>query len=340
LGLRRADGSIQPRKPVPDAPVVCVVIPVYNGAASIGRAIASALAQTFRPSEIIVVDDGSTDATQAALYPFGKHIKVIKQANMGPAVARNVAIDVARGEFIAFLDADDVWLPEKLQLLVAALRLDESAVLAFSDAIPVDENGYELAPALLPRAFAHAPSIGEMLGQWWPIYPSAVLIRRATVLACGGFDAGFRRPGYEDPLLWLLARKRGGFTYVDAPLLRYRHMPELQRMIKYAPGLPIFADRVRSHFGATGEVLIANLLAAHLSVLNHEGLIAMAAGEMRRARTAFRTALRLDRCHTRTLSRLARAHLPFVLASALSSPRRRKRWAIPPPGTTAISVEG
>ncbi len=118
----------------------------------------------------------------------------------------------------------------------------------------------------------------EMLTRWWPIFPSAVLIRRATVIACGSFDAGFRRPGYEDPLLWLLARESGAFVYVDRPLVLYRYLPEFERMTKYAPGLTIFADRVHRHFGGAGEALMADLRGAHLSVLSHQGLVAMALG--------------------------------------------------------------
>jgi glycosyltransferase involved in cell wall biosynthesis len=320
-----------------DAPSVSVVIPVFNGAYSIARAIASVLAQDFTDFEIVVVNDGSTDATCDALRPFAGQIRRIDQANEGPAVARNAGIAAARGEYIAFLDADDAWLPAKLELLVAALRDDSSAVLAFSDVVPIDANDRRVAASPLLRALAHAPSMDEMLARWWPIYPSAVIVKRATVLACGGFDRGFRRPGYEDPLLWLLARQRGSFVYVDRPLVLYHYLPEFERMAKYAPGLAIFADRVRHHFGAAGDVLMVDLLGAHLNVLSHEGLVAMALGDMRRARRAFRTVLRCYPGHPRTLSRLLRTYLPAAFAAALSSPRRRRRWAAH--GTIALRVE-
>ena len=325
--------------PPSDAPSVSVVMPVFNGATSITRAIASVLAQDFTDFEIIVVNDGSTDGTRDALHPFGEQIRLLEQGNAGPAVARNAGIAAARGEYIAFLDADDAWLPAKLSLLVEALRSDRCAVLAFSDVVPIDAHDRQVAQAPVPRALAYAPSMDEMLTRWWPIYPSAVLVKRATVIAFGGFDRGFRRPGYEDPLLWLLARQHGSFVYVDRPLVLYRYLPEFERMAKYAPGLAIFADRVRCHFGAAGDVLIADLRGAHLNVLSHEGLVAMALGDMRRARRAFRTVLRCYPGHARSLSRLLRAHLPIVLANALSSPRRRKRWAARGPRTIALDVE-
>src|SRR5437899_1892369 len=171
--------------PGSEAPFVSVVIPVFNGAASISRAITSVLAQDFADFEIVVVNDGSTDTTRHALRPFAARIRLIDQTNAGPAVARNAGIAAARGKYIAFLDADDAWLPAKLGLLVAALQRDSSAVLAFSDVVPIDANGRQVAPSLLPAPLTHAPSLDEMLPRWWPIYPSAVVIKRATVLACG-----------------------------------------------------------------------------------------------------------------------------------------------------------
>src|SRR4051812_47467284 len=100
---------------------VSVIIPVYNGAAFITRAIDSALQQSHRPSEIIVVNDGSTDATLDVLAPYGGRIVLISIANGGVSNARNVGIAASTGELLAFLDADDSWHPNKLQMQVAAL---------------------------------------------------------------------------------------------------------------------------------------------------------------------------------------------------------------------------
>src|SRR5713226_4429936 len=154
--------------PRSDAPAVTVVIPVYNGANSIARAIASVIAQDFSDFEIVVVDDGSTDATLEVIRPFARQIRLLEQGNAGPAVARNTGIAAARGEYIAFLDADDAWMPAKLGLLVAVLRRDPSAVLAFSDVVPIDPDDRQVASALIPRLLAHAPSMEEMLTRWWP----------------------------------------------------------------------------------------------------------------------------------------------------------------------------
>jgi glycosyltransferase involved in cell wall biosynthesis len=101
---------------------VSVVIPVYNGAQTIRRAIDSALGQSWKEREVIVVDDGSTDGTFALLEGYGNRIRAIHQSNCGVALARNAAIEQAKGDYVAFLDADDEWLPEKLEIQVGVLR--------------------------------------------------------------------------------------------------------------------------------------------------------------------------------------------------------------------------
>lgn len=101
--------------------LVSVVIPTYNRATTISRAIQSVLDQTYRDLEVIVVDDGSTDSTQEILRGFDGRIKVIRQANAGPSSARNCGIKAARGDIVAFLDSDDVWLPSKLERQVEML---------------------------------------------------------------------------------------------------------------------------------------------------------------------------------------------------------------------------
>ena len=103
------------------APVSCIV-PVFNGERFLGEALESILAQTASPAEILVVDDGSTDATPAVAARFEGRIRYVSQSNAGPAAARNHGLRISTGEFIAFLDADDVWLPQKLALQLARFR--------------------------------------------------------------------------------------------------------------------------------------------------------------------------------------------------------------------------
>lgn len=106
-------------------PTVSVVIPVYNRAHCIAEAVESVLGQTFRECEVLVVDDGSTDATPEVLARYGDRIRYLRQENAGPAAARNRGIRESRGEFVAFLDSDDLWRPEKLELQVREFRGDD-----------------------------------------------------------------------------------------------------------------------------------------------------------------------------------------------------------------------
>src|ERR1044072_1794023 len=100
-------------------PLVSVIIPTYNSARFLAESIQSVLGQSFRDFELIVIDDGSTDNTEAVVAAFPEALRYVKKANGGPAAARNFGIREARGDFIAFLDADDFWMSDKLALQVA-----------------------------------------------------------------------------------------------------------------------------------------------------------------------------------------------------------------------------
>jgi glycosyltransferase involved in cell wall biosynthesis len=108
-------------------PSISCIVPVYNSEAYLAQALDSILAQTLPVSQIIIVDDGSTDATPTVAAAYGHHIRYIRQENQGPAGARNTGLQVASGDFLAFLDADDIWHPEKLERQMSALEADPEA---------------------------------------------------------------------------------------------------------------------------------------------------------------------------------------------------------------------
>src|ERR1700687_3488371 len=201
---------------------VAVVIPVYNGAATIAEAIDGALAQTYPGLEVIVVNDGSTDATADVLRRYAGRVRVIDRPNGGIAAARNTGAAAATGEYLAFLDCDDIWMPAMIERAVAALDADPACVLAYTNCAVVDSDGRDLRSALIGAGVDHAPTLDEMLSRLWPIMPSAVVMRRTTFDACGGFSEEFRSYGFEDVIFWLRARELGPLHYVPERLVKWR----------------------------------------------------------------------------------------------------------------------
>jgi glycosyltransferase involved in cell wall biosynthesis len=203
-------------EPAP-APTVSVVIPAYNVAWCVRKAIDSVLAQDWRDLEIIVVDDGSTDDTATVLAGYGDAIRVVAQPNGGMSNARNAGIRAARGEFIAFLDADDWWLPTKLSRQVRLMR-DQPEVGFCSCAARVEHMDGSLAnlwgcpgpqASMLAYLFQGGASV--------PGSCSAVLARRELVIAAGAFDESLR--GAEDPDLWIRLAAITNYACLDEPLV-------------------------------------------------------------------------------------------------------------------------
>lgn len=198
------------------APTVSVVIPAYNVAWCVRKAVDSVLAQDWRDFEVVVVNDGSTDDTAAVLATYGHAIRVVDQPNGGMSNARNAGIRAARGEFIAFLDADDWWLPAKLGRQVALMR--ERPQLGFcSCAARVEGPDGDLLNLwrcpqrqgpLLPYLFQGGTSV--------PGSCSAVLAKRDLVIAAGAFDETLR--GAEDPDLWIRLAAITDYACIDEPL--------------------------------------------------------------------------------------------------------------------------
>jgi glycosyltransferase involved in cell wall biosynthesis len=170
---------------------VSVIIPTYNDEGTIAAAVESALAQRFDGGfEVIVVNDGSNDGTQTELLKFGDRIRLIDQANAGVAAARNAGIAAAAGEYIALLDGDDRFTEDKLSKTVAVLDRNPGCVAVFSNIVQVDSAGREVSRYVTPE-FAHPPTMDEMLERPWPYLPSALVIRRETLMAVGGFPHDF-----------------------------------------------------------------------------------------------------------------------------------------------------
>jgi O-antigen/teichoic acid export membrane protein/glycosyltransferase involved in cell wall biosynthesis len=200
-------------------PAVSVVIATHNYGRYLRAALDSALGQTFRDTEIIIVDDGSTDDTAAVVRPYGRNARVAYHQldRRGQPRAKNFGIQMSRAPLVAFLDADDIWLPEKLERQVLLLDADPEVGMVYSRRLLMDEEGWELEykqPQLyrgwvLPRIFRNN----------FVCFSSSV-VRRSVFEAVGAFDEGIGLAIDYD--LWLRVALHYRVDYVDAPLVRYR----------------------------------------------------------------------------------------------------------------------
>ena len=305
---------------------VSAIIPVFNGSATLREAIDSALDQGSSDLELIVVDDGSTDSTPAIIDSYGDQIRAIRQSNAGPAVARNAGARGARGEYLAFLDADDRWLPGMLQHLLRAFDSDPECVLAYGNLLMVDSEGRSMATQVVGGDYDHAPSREEILARMWPIMPSAALIRRSAFDACGGFVEAFRGAGFEDAFLWLRLREIGRFCYIPESLAAWRFswFPTPLKVQPCSRDAQTFARMVRERYRINPSRLVAARIRATRSILGYAGLRALQEGNRQAARRAFAAALKLDPLRTRNIFRFIRTFLPLPIAQSLSGRTGRR----------------
>lgn len=221
-----SDGRRDSRETGAAAPTVSVIIPCYNGERYIREAVDSALDQTHSTVQVIVVNDGSTDRTAAILDEFGDRITIVNQPNRGLASARNAALPVARGEWLAFLDADDCWVAHKLE---RQLQLADDAVdLIYTDRVNVGDRGG--LPELHSELFSlyEGDVFFDLLAIGNVITASSVLMRRAAFIKLGGFFLG--APGTEDWDLWVRVAAHGTIRVCREPLVFYRlHCSNMSR---------------------------------------------------------------------------------------------------------------
>jgi len=204
-------------------PRVSIVIPTFNLARYIGRTLDSVFAQTYSDYEVIVVDDGSTDDTPQVLAQYAGRLQYHHQANRGVAAARNTALTKANGELIAYLDADDMWYPQKLTRQVDFLDTHGQCGIVHSDTAVLDESDQIIYSAFNRQTLREVPQ-GQCLTallQRNHIQPLTVIERRSCVERIGGFDERLR--GVDDYMRWtLLAIEGVEFGSVDEPLALYR----------------------------------------------------------------------------------------------------------------------
>lgn len=216
--------TLKPARPVQQTPLVSVIIPAYNAAGHIAAALNSVFCQSLTDYEVILSNDGSPDTTEleTVIEAYLPRIVYLKQENRGPSSARNLGIRQARGEWLAFLDSDDAWLPDYLAEQLRLLSADPALDMVYCDAIlegetiAVGKTFMQVCPSTGPVTFE------SVLAEKTQVLTSSTVVRRQRVLSAGLFDETLRRS--EDHDLWLRVLYSGGKAEYQRRALVRRHV--------------------------------------------------------------------------------------------------------------------
>lgn len=283
-------------------PLVSIILPTYNCAAFLHYSIGSILLQTYDSYEIIVIDDGSTDNTKKILNPFIQRIKYIRsEQNKGLPTARNIGIRSALGKYIAFIDADDIWLPEKLQTDIEYFKTHSELSMVYSKHVNIDEKGRVLDEAS-KRRLPSGNVFAELFSEQNFIITSSVVVRKEVFETTGLFDEQLFN--CQDWDMWLRIAfyfKVGG---INTPLVKYRHNPHSlsknrNNVLKYQK---IIIDKTYNNFkdkeNGIDEKLYKKRLASHYAKV---GRYYLRIGDKSLASENFRLSLTYDPFNFRTL---------------------------------------
>ncbi len=240
---------------------VSVIIPCYNYARFLPAAIDSALRQTVRDAEIIIVDDGSTDETAQVAQRFGDRVRYVRQDNRGLSAARNSGCRIATGEYFAFLDADDLWEPEKLQRQLAVFERDPAVGLVSGQMRLIDGAGAPM-PGDKPGT-APGETLAEIV-HWGTAAPSTFMVRRGCFEEVRGFDEQLK--AMEDLDFCLRIARRHRIVHLPDPVGSYRvHGPSLSGKPEkvYPSYIAIFERLLRDPEARDSRGLIRRRLARY-----------------------------------------------------------------------------
>lgn len=237
-----------------NCPLVSVVIPTFNRDKYVIESLESVFNQTYTSTEIIVVDDGSTDTTEEILRPYFSRIRYIKKENNGNAAARNTGLDYAKGEYVAFLDSDDIWLPEKLLKQIEFLENNPRCAFVYCGAYLIDENGREVGMRLLQKN--EEPSFETLYEKNRIISLSFVVVRKMSLDQVGWFDEDLRQsPDYD---LYLRLSRLFEYNCINELLCKYRvHSANISGNLegRVKAHLHIFGkSEISGHMGLRGAI--------------------------------------------------------------------------------------
>lgn len=200
-------------------PIVSVVIPCFNHEKYIGECLDSVLNQTHSDFEVIVIDDGSTDGTPQIVRSYGSRVKYIWQKNKGPSSARNLGIRTSQAEFIAFQDADDIWLPEKLELQVEFLEENPDLAWVYSDMCTFNDQQILQTSWFSERPTQQGKVFEKLISNNF-VPTITVIAKKSVILEVGGFDESLR--SCEDKDLWLRLALKYPLGKLDRVLAKRR----------------------------------------------------------------------------------------------------------------------
>jgi glycosyltransferase involved in cell wall biosynthesis len=212
-------------------PLVSVVMPVFNGAALIGDTLESIFAQTYPNIEILTIDDGSTDNSAEVIGQYGDKIRYIKQDNAGPAAARNNGIKQAKGEYIAFLDADDIWFPQKVEQQIALMQ-EKSISISHTGNVDFNEHKtWDCKPKIYAPVIDRKTAFEQLFFANF-IVTSTVIVTKLAIVSAGLFDENRKLFAVEDYDLWLRVVSQHDIGFLTQPLIKYRvHAEGISRNI-------------------------------------------------------------------------------------------------------------
>lgn len=223
--------------------LVSVIIPTYNRKNIILDAIQSILNQTVKDSEIIVVDDGSTDGTKEYLAFLNLPIKIISKENGGVSGARNAGIKSAQGTYIAFLDSDDIWLPEKLEQQIAYITIHPNTALVYTDEY-IEVNGETQQKTRFERANLTDDQKNNFLlsgfVQHTPIHTSTVMVKKSVLDEVGYFNENLKI--HEDTELWNRISRKYIFGFINIPLATFRYKDGVEHLMKDSKKQPAIEE--------------------------------------------------------------------------------------------------
>lgn len=299
------------------SPRVSVLIPAFNASDTITAALMSALNQTSSDLEVIVADDGSTDATRdrvTALMSIDDRIRLVSQPNQGVAVARNAALRVARGTYVSFLDADDLWLPNYLDEMTSALNSLPEAAMAYTDAWVLDDRHRRIrrrtamGPWIPPEGPSEQADVLLLQLLRGNFFYNSPTIRRSVLEDLGGFDR--RASPTEDYELWL------------------RIVADGRRAVRVPGPLALYRDRAGSL--SSDRIRMLEALCRVYRIVRDEHRPTHAAREL--------ASLRFDECESelaemRSRRRRSVSSLPGRLVGKLkwTALERKAYYVVPPP---------